>query len=106
MGFSGIKHYGDSDCASDFRYKIRVDIGKLFYKELKDEANEHNTPGWLNVLLILKTFPDFIHFMDYKLCEKIWKRIDKDTNENGYLWHPGGKALVQNFKKLCTGVEK
>jgi len=106
MGFMGIKHYNDSDGAADFREKLRNGLGKMFYEELKDEANCYNTPGWLNILLILKTFPNFIHHMDYKLCGQIWDRIDADTNANGYLWHPGGKALVANFKKLCKEEEK
>jgi hypothetical protein len=106
MGFMGIKHYKESDGAADWREKLRFDVNKLFWDEMKDEANAYNTPGWLNILLILKEFPDFIHFVDYKLCEKIWKRIDKDTNENGYLWHLGGKALVQNFKRLCKEEDR
>ena len=100
MGFMGIKNYTESDGAANFQYKLYRDINRQFRLELKNEANEYNTPGWLNALLIFKTFPSFIHFAETSVIEQIKKRIDKDTKENGYLWHAGGKALVTNFKQL------
>lgn len=106
MGFTGVKHYTESDGAADFQSVLGKNINKMFHAEMKDEANQYNTPGWVNILLVLKSYPSLIHFMDDKLRAKINKRIDEDVMVGGYLWHKGGKVLVDNFKKLCNEEEK
>lgn len=106
MGFMGIQNWVESDGAADFRSRLEGLIENAFNQELKDEANQYNTPGWLNILLILKSYPSLIHFMSDKTARKVAERITKDTNENGYLWHKGGKALVQNFEKLLKEEDR
>jgi len=105
MGFMGIQNWVQSDGAADFQYRLEGNIATIFRQEMKDEANCYNTPGWVNILLILKSYPSLIHFMDDKTKKQISARITKDTNENGYLWHKGGKALVRNFEKLLKEKE-
>jgi len=105
MGFMGINHWVESDGAADFHHTLGTAISKLAQKEMKDEANQYNTPGWLNILLILKSYPSLIEFVDDEICREISERITRDTNANGYLWHEGGKALVKNFEKLLREVK-
>lgn len=55
----GLSHWGDSDNAADFRHVLKeakgnkAELKKLIVKELKDVANEYNTPGFLNVALVI-----------------------------------------------------
>ncbi len=103
MGFMGISHWVDSDCAADFRFTLKKEIDALFKKELKNEANEYNTPGWLNALLIFKSYPHLIHFVGDEIVDEIVTRIKSD---NGYLKIKGGKDLVTRFLKLRETKEK
>jgi hypothetical protein len=59
MGFMGLSHWVESDGASDFRFVLqeakgnKAKLKKLIATELKDFANEYNTPGFLNVALVI-----------------------------------------------------
>lgn len=97
MGFMGLNDWGESDMAADFHARLRLKIREEFRRELKNEANCYNTPGWLNALLIFKEYPDLMKFLDLVTIERINKALDED---DGYLKIEGGGALVQNFKAL------
>lgn len=56
MGFIGLDSWSDSDGASDCRCACLQAIAKVFKKELKNKANEWNTPGYINVLLVVMDF--------------------------------------------------
>lgn len=51
MGFMDLTVRG-SDKASDFYYLLTKEVAKVLEKELKNEANQYNTPGWINVAMI------------------------------------------------------
>lgn len=94
MGFMGIKHFIESDEASNFQYKLRRDITRMFHNELKNKANEYNTPGQVNALLIFKETPGLVLFLKNDLLNEIDKAIE---NDEGYLKGSDGAALIRNF---------
>ena len=97
MGFMGLSHYTESDNASDFHAKLRLHVRNLFRAELKNKANEYNTPGWLNALLIFKEYPSMPELLDMKTLDEIDKAIDKDI---GYLTTSDGYELIRNFRTI------
>ncbi len=103
MGFMGLNHWGQSDEAADFREALALHVNSAFMKELKNESNMYNTPGWLNALLLFKSYPSLIHFVNDETIDKIYYNI---KNDDGYLRIAGGKALVKNFIKLRQTKEK
>src|SRR3990167_1114815 len=54
MGFMGLLHWVESDECADFRYTILKTVSELCEKELKNKANEYNTPGWVNIALLVE----------------------------------------------------
>jgi hypothetical protein len=56
----GLETYMDSDNAADFHWSVKKQLKnvgktvKLFETELKDEANCYNTPGWVNIALVIE----------------------------------------------------
>lgn len=97
MGFMGLSHYTESDNASDFHAKLRLHVRNLFREELKNKANEYNTPGWLNALLVFKEYPSLPMLLDNKTLNEIDKEIDKD---HGYLIDADGYELIRNFRNI------
>ena len=55
----GLSHWAESDGAADFRFVLQKAKGnkarleKLIATELKYFANEYNTPGFLNIALVI-----------------------------------------------------
>jgi len=94
MGFMGIKNWVESDEAANFQYKLRRDITRMFHNELKNKANEYNTPGYVNALLIFKSYPDLVGLVHEDTLDAIDKAIDSDV---GYLKGKDGAALIRNF---------
>lgn len=66
MGFFGLKHWGESDEAADFRYTLlralatkrkkdrTLVVRKCVSSELDNMANCYNTPGFINLALCLE----------------------------------------------------
>lgn len=67
MGFFGLNHWIDSDSAAGLhiavveefhrhraRLPLKTRIRRLVDQELKDMANEYNTPGFINLALLLE----------------------------------------------------
>ena len=54
MGFMGLNHWVESDMAADFRAGLIHDLLKATRKELKNKANEYNTPGYMNIALLIE----------------------------------------------------
>jgi len=50
----GLNHWGESDNAAGFFYQISEVVDKLVKKELKNKANCFNTPGVVNVALLIE----------------------------------------------------
>lgn len=80
MGFSGLKHWVESDGAADFRAVIADALNKAFTKELKNEANPYNTPGWVNALLLFKEYPSIVPLIRKDLLDYIDDRIERDVD--------------------------
>lgn len=95
MGFMGINHWVESDNAADFHAHLQTTLNTSFRNELRNKANEYNTPGWLNALLIFKETPGLILFLDNKILDSIEEKIEKDL---GYLKGKDGGDLVRNFR--------
>ena len=79
MGFSGLSHWNESDGAADFRAVIARALNKAFKKELKNEANCYNTPGWVNALLLFKEYPSIVPLIDKDVLNYIDDRIEQDV---------------------------
>jgi hypothetical protein len=106
MGYMGLSHWVESDHAADFLYNLQEKIDTLFVEELENEANCYNTPGWLNALLILKSYPNLIHFVTDETVSKIRDGIKSD-GEDGYLKNETDRRpLVRNFNKICKERDK
>jgi hypothetical protein len=50
----GLKHYNDSDTASDLAYVMQNAMAEVLRKGLKDEGNWCNTSGVVNVAMIFR----------------------------------------------------
>lgn len=51
----GIKSIGSSDEASDFASNIIEGIRLEIEKEMHNEANQYNTPGYINIAMLLRS---------------------------------------------------
>lgn len=56
MGYMGLKHYIESDMASDFVMDIQDVIATLIKKQAKMKTNEYNTSGCVNVAMFNEAF--------------------------------------------------
>jgi hypothetical protein len=71
MGFMGLSHWCDSDNAADLRAFLLYNMAETLKKELTEKANEYNTPGFINVALVLED-------------KTIFGKIDKNYRSNFY----------------------
>lgn len=99
MGFMGLSHWSESDNAADFHSKLYKAINKAFLSELKRDANVYNTPGYINVMLMIKSNPSLANFISTKILSIVSERINSD---NGYLRIKGGKELLRDYTKIIT----
>jgi len=102
MGFMGISIV-ESDMASDFCSDVVEGIKKKCIKELKNKANAYNTPGYINVSLILKSViseENEFHFTyDW---EDIWEKLTNFFNENDADYN--NKEANKQYKDLKKWV--
>lgn len=94
MGFMGIKNWVESDNAADFQDTLKRTITAAFHTELKNKANKYNTPGYVNALLIFKSYPDLVGLVHPDTLDVISMAIDSDV---GYLKGKDGAALIRSF---------
>jgi len=89
MGFMGISHFEESDMASDVAGSIADSITDIFKEELKNEANEYNTDGALNIAMIISgtdlepffwLHEDLIPILE-EVIEKVENRWDKKNED-------------------------
>jgi hypothetical protein len=64
MGFMGLSHWSLSDNAFDFRVRLLATMAKSLAKELLEDANCYNTPGYINVALVMED-PLFSKMSEY-----------------------------------------
>lgn len=95
---------GGSDEASDFCSLVVDDILKKCQKELKNKANEYNTPGYINIALLLKSMisqENEFHFMYGKDWEVMWSKLDYQFKNNEYNGCEELAKWVQTMYKQC-----
>lgn len=100
MGFMGLNDWRDSDNAADFHYEITDFLNKKITQAIKDNANQYNTPGFVNVLLFLKENPSLGIFVSKKNRDAIDWLIERDLIVGGYLKIKGGAALIKNWRTI------
>ena len=105
MGFMGLSNWSESDNAADFHATLTQYINSAFRKELKNEANEYNTPGWLNALLILKEHPSLVTVLSKDILRTIGNKINQDClngSRGCYLDNIEGRDLIRNFNAITS----
>lgn len=102
MGFMGLSHWVESDGAADFEYSLRKSVNAHFRKELKNEANCYNTPGWLNALLLFKSYPQFVAMLD----DSVIKSIDDAIEADNAFCHHKNQSLVRDYVTLVANFRK
>lgn len=103
MGFMDIS-IGGSDNASDFCSEVVENIRKHCKKELKNKANSCNTPGYINVALLLKSFiseENEFHFT-YDNWNTIWEKLSESFNKNDSDY--ADKVVNKQYKNLAKWV--
>jgi hypothetical protein len=88
MGFMGLSHPYESDEASDYIRNITKQVANVSEKELENEANQYNTPGYINVALMFETMVNPVMEM-YKFDDgllDVAKQTLKLLKENRKAW--------------------
>ncbi len=85
MGFMNISIAG-SDEASDFCSLVSEKIRKECKKELKNKANDYNTPGYINIALLLKSLisEENEFYFTYGEWSEIWQSLEDKFKNNKY----------------------
>ena len=116
MGYFGLEHWGDSDEAADFvsvyqTAKSPKSKQNVIDKELKNFANDYNTPGSVNIALaiedgILQT-SDLNVVQLNKLRKLLKKLIDECSEKRKDLWHSEKARIEHNdaYIRLLKVVE-
>jgi hypothetical protein len=73
MGFMDLSIIG-SDQAADSASVVVEAFAKALEKEFKEEANEWNTPGWLNVAMIIDEMCNHTMFLNNDRIQKLAKK--------------------------------
>lgn len=105
MGFMDLKSVNGSDKASDLQYVARRGYLQELNCGLREESNCYNTPGWMNVALIIESGDinnydayTISTFLDVKLLMKILKTESKNVEGNG--------DHINDVKRMYKSVKK
>src|SRR3990167_3591517 len=107
MGFMGLGHWVESDNAAGFRWSLIRRLMDETKKELKDKANEYNTPGFINVAFMIEegTY-DFIQ--EYEIQED-YADVFLDCYKQFCEHEPGWEEdtdLFIDYERLKNSVKK
>lgn len=97
----GINSIGDSDNTSDFMCAITDSIKLQMIDRLQEEDNEFNTPGYIDVALVLSSMVsdnNRFHFT-YEWYKEIWKPLHDLMKKNRESWKD-----FDNFEELLKFV--
>lgn len=110
MGYMGLDSWGESDNAAGFKSSLEEAVGELFDSEIQDEANSYNTPGSVNIGLLIEDGvlpirllkPSQINILKDKLKVLIKDSSKKDDYEDE------GNRLMHNkaYKRILKFIEK
>lgn len=110
MGFMGLDHWCSSDNAADFRGGLLDTMAEALEKELKETANCYNTPGFINVALVMedKTLFGKIEKHDrsyfYEVAQETIKMLEGAIADPD--WANGHRRSLKRMKKnLETWIE-
>ena len=107
MGFMGISGIGESDCTADFMSEIADSILPMLKEQLTVITNEFNTPGYIDVALVLKSLisdESEFYFIYGEWQNEIWEPLLKKMNEKEENWNHLRKdyKVLHNFVKEMT----
>ena len=116
MGYMGLDTIGDSDGASDFVSGVMDKIAEECEKEIKDNANEYNTPGYVNIALFAEAYlmkesiygdSRLIKVLK-KVLTKLESKLAKMSKEEDWDNRPGhGKKMhVKAYKRMISNLKK
>ena len=102
-GFMGLSSWAESDEAADVAYEVAITTAKILTKALKQKANEYNTPGYVNVALVLVSLATSSVFRQDEI-----QRVAKITLEmlktNQRRW--AASDVKQQYQSLILKLEK
>jgi len=103
MGYMGLSHWCDSDNAADFRSELLSNMANTLKKELKHTDNEYNTPGFLNVALVMedktifgkidKDYRNYFYNVTHETIKMLKEAIASDD------WDASDKKSMKRMKK-------
>lgn len=112
MGYMGLNHWGESDNSSGFLFEIQEKLGKslnaLIFQELKNRANNYNTPGEVNVSLLIEDGAIPVHLINNRNRDEIMLKL-KDLIQLNKQVKPRDKNTLMHlkaYKRLLKNVKK
>lgn len=106
----GLSHWTESDNAADFKYvfeeKIRSEAIKLINRELKDEANEFNTPGYINVALLVEAGAITDLMMTTEQADRIIQCLERAASKWDSDLATDIKRMIRSMKKLRKKIQE
>lgn len=116
MGYMGLNAIGDSDMASDFVSGVMDKIAEECEKEIKNKANEYNTPGYVNITLFAEAYlmkeslygdSRLIKVLK-KVLAKLEAKLAKMNKEEDWDNRPGhGKKMhVKAYNRMISNLKK
>ena len=110
MGYMGLSEWKDSDNAADICFELQKAVQKVFNKEIKDKANEYNTPGPVNFGLLIEDGILPIRLLKQsqvtllkngldKLIKESSKKTDPLNEENRRMHHNAYKRILKSVEK-------
>lgn len=106
MGFMGIRHIGESDNAFDFMAGLSEQMLKQVKKQVKNNDNPWNTPGYIDVALSLKSLmtKESETFFKHKEWLPFWEDLEKRFTKNKPDWNQS--TISKDYNKLYSWVKK
>jgi hypothetical protein len=115
MGYMGLKHFQESDLASDSAYMMVGVMVKQLEKELKEKGNEFNTAGPENVAMIFEALiiplTKEYHYYDdlIQLADKTKKLLEDKVNKDKKSdWDSASNRNmhINAYKRMIKSLEK
>jgi len=111
MGYMGLENYMASDEASDFVCTVLGSIEKDCEKQLKNKANEYNTPGYVNIALFAEAFLKNISIYSddklYKILEQVKNKLDEQVKAIKKMEYWKDQQMhITAFKRMSKNIKK
>ena len=116
MGYMGLDHSDESDNAADFvcKYKTAktmVQRRKLISEELKNEDNDYNTSGWVNIALAMEEgvvrHDDLTATQKESLIELLLKeKLNSDSSKKSRWGDEKNRVMHNNAYKRLLKIVK